>query len=883
MQVILTHEQADFDAVASLMGAALLQKDSFAILPNVMNRNVRNFIHLYFADLPFIKLDNLPRGSIDRITLVDTQSLITVKGFDKNTKVAVIDHHIRRDDLPESWEFLPVATSACTTHFVEALQESNGTLNIIQATLFLLGIYEDTGSLCYAHTSSRDVSAVAYLLDQGASLKIASEYLNPPLSQEQREVFEQLLSAMDSQNINGCTVSISAARATEMDDEISSIAHKISNLTDPDGLFIFVETKEGIRLVARSVTDQIDVREIAQQFGGGGHERAAAALIKREKKNNNQLVDLIRSFKQILPKYVKPIISVRQIMSKKPLTISPSTSAEDAHVLMKNYGYEGYPVIENGNILGLLTRRAVDRALSHKLNLPASSLMDSGNIFVHPSDSLETLQRVMADTGWGQVPVIDPKTNLIVGIATRTDLLRIIAGKKTGAAEKINLSAEMESDLEPARLGLLKLISMASSNLSLPIYLVGGFARDLILGKPGSDMDFVVEGDGILLARSLADKYGGRVTSHRKFGTAKWHINSIRKVLLDRFGSRTAMDYSTLPSSIDLISARTEFYEKPTALPTVKSGSIKLDLHRRDFTINTMAVRLDGHHFGELYDFWGGLNDLHKGLIRVLHSLSFVDDPTRILRAIRFEQRFGFTIEERTVALIHEARELLEKVSGDRIRHEIDLILEESKAPEMLARIHSLDLLDTLFNNVHWDAHILRCLRNFYNEELPKEWFIQELKKSEPKKAHGAFLLITAQVNQVNVLKVLRWLRLKNHLAQMIIQTNMLWHQLDSLKKLTPSQVARKLQEFSQLEIYCIYSLCMDKQIRKILEEFAIKWRWIKPYTNGKDLQNLGIKTGPVYSKILNELKDAWIDNKLKTQEDEKKYLEILLKKEAVM
>ncbi len=459
--------------------------------------------------------------------------------------------------------------------------------------------------------------------------------------------------------MHNCRISISAAKAPDLVDEVSSIAHKLSDLSDPDGLFIFVETKEGIRLVARSVTDQIDARIITQQFGGGGHERAAAALIKRDKQDEHQLADIVSLFKKELPKYVKPAITVKQIMSKKPLTISPETSAEEAHTLMKNYGYEGYPVIENGQITGLLTRRAVDRALSHKLNLPASSLMEAGNIFVFPGDSLETLQRVMADSGWGQVPVLDPKSNSIIGIATRTDLLRMIAGKKSGSPEKINLATEMESNLAPARLGLLKLISLASSNLNLPIYLVGGFARDLLLEKAGSDMDFVVEGDGILLAKALAEKYGGRVTTHKKFGTAKWHIAAIKRALLDHFSAGTSLDYSTLPPAIDLISARTEFYERPTALPTVKTGSIKLDLHRRDFTINTMAVRLDGHHFGDLYDYWGGLNDLKKGLIRVLHSLSFVDDPTRILRAVRFEQRFGFNIEERTLALNHRGKRLV--------------------------------------------------------------------------------------------------------------------------------------------------------------------------------------------------------------------------------
>ena len=879
MQVILTHEQADFDAIASLLGAVLLQKNSTAVLPLVMNRNVKSFIHLYATDLPFVTFEDLPKTSIDAVTLVDTQSLITIKGMNKDTRVFVIDHHQKKEELPESWEFTSVATSACTTHFVEALQENNGSLSLVHATLLLLGIYEDTGSLSYANTSSRDVMAVAYLLDQGASLKIASEFLNPPLSEGQREVFERLVASMETLNIHNSRIFVSAASAPELDDEVSSIAHKISDLSDPDGLFIFVETKEGIRLVARSATDQIDTGEITRQFGGGGHERAAAALIKRNKLNENQLSEIVNLFKQELPKYVKPTITVKQIMSKKPLTISPATSAEEAHTLMKNYGYEGYPVIEDGQVIGLLTRRAVDRALSHKLNLPASSLMEAGNIFVHPGDTLDALQMVMADSGWGQVPVVDPKTKTIIGIATRTDLLKTIAGKKLGTPEQLNLAAEMESDLPPARLGFLKLISLTASNLHLPIYLVGGFARDLILEAPGLDMDFVVEGDAILLVEALAEKYGGRVTCHRKFGTAKWHITSIKKELLNNKNSTTLLDYASLPPTIDLISARTEFYEKPTALPTVKTGSIKLDLHRRDFTINTMAVRLDGHHFGDLYDYWGGLNDLKKGFIRVLHSLSFVDDPTRILRAVRFEQRFGFSIEERTLALLLEAKGLLEKVSGDRIRHELDLILEEPKAPEMLARMNKLGLLHQLFANLKWDSDKQKALRKYFKEGLPQNWFTYDQQNNIQTKTNGAYILLTALSGQVEILKVLGRLRLKNHLAQMIIQANGLWHQLDSLKGLSPSQATRKLEDYSQLEIFCVYFLCMDSQISKVLENFALKWRWIKPLTDGVALQKLGQKPGPTFSNILRELKDAWLDGRLNSEKEELAYLEALLKK----
>ncbi len=206
--------------------------------------------------------------------------------------------------------------------------------------------------------------------------------------------------------------------------------------------------------------------------------------------------------------------------------------------------------------------------------------------------------------------------------------------------------------------------------------------RDLLLERPSLDFDLVVEGDAIALARALARRFGGRVTGHSRFGTAKWRLDERGD------GQPCNMTVEGLPS-VDLVSARTEFYTHPTALPTVERGSIKLDLHRRDFTINTLALRLDGRHYGELHDYWGGLEDLRAGLVRVLHSLSFVDDPTRILRAVRFEQRFAFRIEQRTMQLLLEARTLIERLSGDRIRHELNHILASSFAPQIISRLQS--------------------------------------------------------------------------------------------------------------------------------------------------------------------------------------------------
>ena len=879
MQVILTHEQADFDAIASMLGAYLLQKDAYVVLPNVLNRNVESFIHLYGADLPFIRSDELPNQPISSITLVDTQSMITLKGMKKDTSVFVIDHHKKRDDFPENWQFMSVNTIACTTHFIESLQENNGHLSMTQATLLLLGIYEDSGSLSYTHTTPRDVSAVVYLLENGASLKIAGNFLNPPLSPGQHEVFEDLLSRLETFNIQNCKILVSAAEALQLEDEVSSIAHKIVDLLDPDALFIFVHTKEGIRLVARSITDQINVAEIARQYYGGGHQRAASALLKRNKENPAQLSQILKVFRKELPNYVKPAVTVNQIMSKRPLTIRLDTTAQQAYQLMQRFGYEGYPVVEDDEVKGLLTRRAVDRALSHKMDLTAASLMEAGSVSVSPHDSLEKLQQIMADSGWGQVPVVNPKTRKIIGITTRTDLLKVLAGRSKGGVERKNLSAEIESALPPAYLNLLQLISQTADQLQLPIFLVGGFARDLLLNTPSFDLDFVVEGDAILLAEDLCRQYGGKITSHKKFGTAKWRMDLADRQLAGRLQAST-IDLRNLPTSIDLISARTEFYEKPTALPTVKKSSIKLDLHRRDFTINTMAVRLDGKHFGDLYDYWGGLNDLKNKIIRVLHSLSFVDDPTRMLRAVRFEQRFNFHIEERTLHLLKEARILLREVSGERIRHELDQMLQEDHVLRMLSRLAELDLLSQIQPALKWDKTLAGQLKELMDTPLPADWKFASRYDESALRSKAAYILLISALERGQAEQVCKRLRLKNNLRRMVLQANQLQGGLGRLANAPASQVSGHLEDNPPLVIYCLYLQTSDEKIRNMLKSFSIKWRWIKPRADGKKLMKMGVEIGPKIGDILDELKAAWIDGEIKTPAQEEKKLKELLERQ---
>jgi len=267
MKVILTHERADLDALASLFGAHLLHPDAYALLPREVNRNGSTYLHRFGSELGLSKLQDLSQEPISEILLVDTQSMVTLKGISPETHVSVIDHHPRRTNLPLEWEVDLQNTGACTTLLVEKIQKEDIPFTAVQANLLLMGIYEDTGSLSYATTTTRDMLAAVYLLEHGADLNTASRYLNPPLSNAQLTLFDRLMRDITTHKIHGLSILVAKADAQDIHDEVSTVAHKLRDFLNPDGLVILVSTRQGIRLVARSTTDEIDMAQLARYLG----------------------------------------------------------------------------------------------------------------------------------------------------------------------------------------------------------------------------------------------------------------------------------------------------------------------------------------------------------------------------------------------------------------------------------------------------------------------------------------------------------------------------------------------------------------------------------------------------------------------------------------
>lgn len=835
MDAILTHENADLDALASLAAAKKLYPEAVALLPRRLNRNGSDFLTVYGEPFQFTPQDEAPRRKFKRVLLVDTQTLPSARGIADAPVVHIVDHHPLARPLDEHMTFSGGDVGATTTLLVETLREKNLSLTRLEATLLALGIYEDTGSLTYPSTTARDLQCAAYLVEHGASLNLIGEFLRQPLADNQRALYNRLLKRVETHEIGGQTILTCAVRVEEYVEEISTLAQQLMLLYDPSALFLLVQMRSEIQLVARSKSEVVDVAEIARAFGGGGHATAAAALIHSRGLKTQQ-----KKLLQLVQEYIKPQTTVHDIMSYGVRVLAPGDSIAQAAEQARRWGHEGFPVVSKKKLVGVLTRREIDRAIHHKLQKQPVSRFMSDAVSVAPTDSMEQLQKVMMEHGLGQLPVVEDEN--IVGIVTRTDLLKLYS-ETTRPARNAEFVARLERALPRDLLSLVQNAARLARQLGYSTYLVGGFVRDLIIGEANLDIDIVVEGDAIDLAQRLADQFGGRVHTHVRFGTAIWLVNEDEKLHLD------------------FATARTEFYEYPSALPDVERSSIKLDLHRRDFTINALALCLDPERYGALLDPYGGELDLQRGIIRVLHNLSFIEDPTRILRAVRFEQRFGFTLEARTAQLIDDARNLLDKVSGQRLQHELDLIFNEAAPERALARLQALGVLEKIQTSLQADAWLVEKFHHLREAYTPTPILYLGVL---------AYRLRTSEVRALA-----KRLKLGNGETEILVQVvtlRLLERQLNNAQ-LAPSRVVELLERFDDAAL-AVFAVATDStQASSYVDHYRGDWRSIQADLNGNDLKALGLLPGPRYSEILRALRAQRLDGKIASREQEEAFV----------
>ncbi len=701
--VVTSHQNVDFDAFAAAVAATKLYPDATIVFAGSLNPNVREFVSLQGDRLPLIPLRSLDRSQVRRLIIVDTAECDRLGELgelcrDSSIEVTVFDHH--QSGIPKKPAFVRgdnwviTGDGAQATSMVHLLLERGVEISPHEATIFALGIHEDTGSLTYPRTTVRDAEMLAVCLRLGASQPLVEHYLHSPLTAEQRELFLRLVDSVETHHPAGQEVHTAVLDETVYVDGLSVIAHKLMDLLNSEVLIQAVAMEGRVFVTARSKAPVVDVGAAMEAVGGGGHAQAGSAVVKGADPREVALrVIAALDVQGGMP-------TAREIMSTPVRFVDAETTVAEALMAAQRFGHSGISVREGEHVAGIVARRDLDKAVRHGLgHAPVKGVMTRDVVLAPASATVEELRRIMVETGVGRLPVVAddiyeqlreggaPLVDQVWGIATRTDVLAAYQPPSSGEEPT---ARQMPAPQSLAELPFLGSIFRAASALAgdyRGVFLVGGFVRDLLLGRPNADVDIAVEGDGIEFARRLAEVLGGRVRAHKKFRTAV--------VLLtpeELGGAPPWLAPTDEPFHIDVATTRTEFYDYPAALPQVEHASIRQDLFRRDFTINAMAVSLRGEDFGTVYDFFGGLRDLDRKVIRVLHNLSFIEDPTRIFRAVRYENRYRFRMDEQTLSLARACVEmhLVGDLSSARLRDELIAILGERDLDWSLERLFDL-------------------------------------------------------------------------------------------------------------------------------------------------------------------------------------------------
>jgi tRNA nucleotidyltransferase (CCA-adding enzyme) len=857
MEVITTHVNADFDGLASMIAAHKLYPAAVLAFSGSQEKNLRDFLaQSEQYRYTFQRAKNIPLEKVRRLIVVDTRQGSRIGDFAQCLNNPEIDIHLydHHPDTPEDLhgsveQVRPVGST--TTIFAQILREKNVPLTQDEATLMAMAIYEDTGSFVFDTTSPEDLEAAAWLLSQGANLSAVSQFLSKELTSREVTLLNELIKSATTYTINGLELVVAKIELPEYVDEFALIVQRFMVMENLDTLFALTQMGGRTQLIARSRIPEVNVGAIARDFGGGGHASAASATIK-----NLTLIEAEEQLVQLLHKHVQPQRLARELMSAPVISGPPSLTINKADELLNRYNITVLPIVNDQHqVIGLISRLVAGKSIHLGLgDSPVSDFMTTDFATLPPTATLADIQELIIGHRQRFIPVVEE--GVVLGVITRTDLLHLLVNdpariprrlltdtEQPSTARNRNLSGLMAAVLNREIIILLRTMGEVAQETGCNAYAVGGFVRDLLLRIKNLDLDVVVEGDGLAYAKKLGKKLGGKVRTHEKFGTA---------VVILPDGLK-----------IDIATARLEYYEYPAAMPTVELSSIKLDLYRRDFTINAMAIHLNPDTFGTLVDFFNCQNDLKDRQIRILHNLSFVEDPTRIFRAIRFEQRMGFRIGAHTEKLIKNAvkMELFDRFFGQRFFNEITSILSEENPLPAISRMADLGLLKLLHPALHLDSRLSATLehtrqavawhRLLYLDEPCRPWLVYLL------------ALITTLSSREAADFCQRFEVPLRHRQALLREKSGVARIARTMNRGTPetaSGLYHLLKELSPEGLLYLMGVMKKKAGKKAISLFVTELRQLRPETDGNDLAEMGYRPGPLYGTILRHLLEARLD-----------------------
>lgn len=863
MQIITTHINADFDTLASMLAAKKLYPDAKTVFPGSQDRSLRDFIIKssgYVIDLK--KPRNIDLRKVKRLILVDVRQRSRIGIFSelvdrKDVEIHIYDHHPPSDDdIKGDYEVIrPVGST--TTILTHILKEKGIEITPDEATVLMLGIYEDTGSLLFPSTTEEDFLAAAYLLSKGANLSVVSSMMAKEITSEQIKLFHQLIESLEKYIFGDIEVAVAECVSNEFIPDFAVIVQKMMVMENLKVFIAIARMGDRVVVVGRSREKAINIGELMGFIGGGGHPTAGSASIKSAN---------IEDVKEKLLAKLREITGsgkrAKDIMFYPVKTVDCKATLHEASKVLSRYNINATAVVDRDKVVGIISRHIIEKAKHHGLeDLPVRDYMITEFETLSPDSSIEDVMRIIIKNNQRFLPIL--KDGKIVGAITRTDLLRFygeidaihIANNETSLFKK-DLSKIMEQSLPSRILEILKRAGLIAESMNFTAYAVGGLIRDLLLGIENLDVDIVVEGDGISFAKKLAEYYGAKMKPHAKFGTAQI-------IWPDGF-------------SIDVATARLEYYQSPGALPTVERGSIKLDLYRRDFTINTLAIKLNPDGWGHIIDFFGAQKDLKGRVIRVLHNLSFVEDPTRIFRAIRLSERLGFQINKHTMNLIKNAikLEVLDRVSGKRIFQELFHILEEERYIECLKRMQQIDLLRFLHKKLIFNEDMEKLFESVNNVI---SWYGLLYRKEAVNKPVIRFYALTNFLNSEELKEMLDRLEIEGSLRRRLFDEKLIAREvrlrLEEKEQILGSEIYNALIPLSLEGQLFILAETKEEKVKKAISQFFTKLKDVKTELTGKDLIGMGFKEGPIIGKILRELLEARLDGKITSRNEEENYI----------
>ena len=856
MKVIAGHTNMDFDCLASMAAARLIYDDHTVVFPDNAERMVMEYIKREDIGIPHIFAAELSE-EVTEAVLVDNDDLSRAglpPQFTGKTRVtAVYDHHPAKGGADT--EMFTRNTGANITILVSELEKRGIPYDSRHVKLFLLGLYEDTGMFTYVSLTLEDVRVFNILMErfEKNDISYVARYLVTDFKADQLSLLDDLVKKNYLMEDGNKRIALCHAESDTYISNVSFVVQRLMFILSVDAVFVVVRLGKNVYFFARSRTKKIDVLEVVSQFGGGGHPSAAYAALKEI-----SFVEVREKVMNLLEGLYENRIRVSDIMNSKVIYALPGDTVDDVRQKMTAHNHSKLPVLDGDRRpLGIITRKETDRLFHHALgNHPVSGYMNEEIYTVEEADSLYGPRKALMEER--QSMVVVKRNGMCVGVITKNDLLKTEFLRPGLMMVKKNLMSEMKYSLKGVNFQRIRDIGNMADGMGYRSYVVGGLVRDLILKKQTFDIDVVIEGSGLEVAREMAARYGLRLRSHRKFQTASLEYEDGIK--------------------IDIAPARSETYEKPGALPMVMRSPLRYDLYRRDFTVNAMAVSISESDFGDLYDFFGGYDDIRKKTLKVLHTISFIEDPSRILRGVRFAARFGFDFGRQTGELLKNALELgvIRLISGRRVKDELFLIFKEDYPENVMEIMTANGIFSELFPQTAFGeekAALFREVRHVFH------WYKLLYLRN---KADDKVLYLLALFGDMEPADLYayaakfeltrKFMTVFDDVHEFIQSRYKNVHKKAFLKNSEINDMFRDLQIEGLLYVMARYA--DNQRLQQYASLYIMEIKKRVKILNGNDLKNAGFNDRMRMKEILKKVNDLYLDEKIKTKKEALEYLE---------